>query len=201
MTPEQRQRLIRELQEEFSKNYTKADPSKAKRGTVGSPETPGSPSFGSTVRKGLDGIDVMLGLSETAGARSDALLNGYQKMQGFFGVADDAAAHNTRMAAAALKGNGWLATGLKWAPAVGAGLSAADLVLGDESWANKGMDAALMTAGGVLGSAVPVIGTGLGITAGKLVSDGAQFLFGGGESPEDRKLREALALLESGRLN
>ena len=89
---------------------------------------------------------------------------------------------------------------LKYLPAVGTALSVGDLVLGDESLANKGMDTALMAAGGFLGSAVPVVGTALGATGGKMLSDGIQFVFGGGKSPEERKLEEALAALQGGRI-
>ena len=104
-----------------------------------------------------------------------------------------------RKAGSALNNPG-VKTALKYAPAVGTALSVGDLVLGDESLANKGMDAALMAAGGFLGSAVPVVGTGLGMTGGKMLSDGIQFVFGGGKSPEERKLEEALALLQGGRV-
>ena len=89
---------------------------------------------------------------------------------------------------------------LKYLPGVGTALSVGDLVLGDESLANKGMDAALMAAGGFLGSAVPVVGTALGATGGKMLSDGIQYVFGGGKSPEERKLEEALAALQGGRI-
>jgi hypothetical protein len=89
-----------------------------------------------------------------------------------------------------------LAAGLKWAGPVGGALAVGDLVLGEESLANKGMDAALMAAGGFLGSAVPVVGTGVGIAAGKMVSDGTQYIFGGGKSAEERELEQALQLLQ-----
>ena len=59
-------------------------------------------------------------------------------------------------------------------------LSAGDLLLGDESFGNKSMDAALMATGGLIGSAVPVVGTGLGVTGGKMLSDLTQYLLGGG---------------------
>ena len=57
-----------------------------------------------------------------------------------------------------------------------------------------------MAAGGALGSFVPVVGTSLGIAAGKAASDATQFLFGGGKSAEQRKMEEALALLNGGRI-
>ena len=90
--------------------------------------------------------------------------------------------------------------GMKYAPVIGTALSVGDLVLGDESLANKGMDAAFMAAGGAIGSVVPVVGTGLGIAAGKLVSDGTQFLFGDKKSPEQRRMEEALIALRGGQI-
>ena len=87
---------------------------------------------------------------------------------------------------------------LKYAPVVGTALSIGDLVLGDESLANKGMDAAMMAAGGAIGSVIPVVGTGLGVTGGKMLSDGIQFVFGGGKTPEQQRLEQALAQLNGG---
>ena len=53
------------------------------------------------------------------------------------------------------------------------------------------------TIGGVIGLGNPLaIATGASI--GKTLSDGTQFLLGGGQSPEERKLREALELLQRG---
>ena len=102
-----------------------------------------------------------------------------------------------RMAGAALR-NPLLQKGLAYAPLVGTALSVGDLVLGDESLGNKAMDATAMTIGGFLGSAVPVVGTGLGIAAGKMVSDGTQWLFGDKKSPEERRMEEALLALRGG---
>ncbi len=100
-----------------------------------------------------------------------------------------------RFAGAALK-NPLLQKGLAYAPAIGTALSVGDVVFGDESLGNKAMDATAMTIGGFLGSAVPVVGTGLGIAAGKMVSDGTQWLFGDKKSPEERRMEEALAMLQ-----
>jgi len=64
---------------------------------------------------------------------------------------------------------------------------------------NKVMDAAAMgfggTIGGVLGMGNPLVAAG-GASLGKAASDGLQFLLGGGKSAEDRKLEEALKLLQ-----
>ena len=78
-------------------------------------------------------------------------------------------------------------------------LDVADVVAGPDSLANRGMDAAAMgiggTIGGIVGMGNPLaIGAGTGI--GKMVSDGSQFIFGGGKSAEERKLEEAIKLLQ-----
>ena len=74
-----------------------------------------------------------------------------------------------------------------------------DIVLGDDSLGNKAMDAAAMgfggTLGGVFGMGNPLLIAG-GASLGKAASDGLQFLLGGGKSAEDRKLEEALKLLQ-----
>jgi hypothetical protein len=102
-----------------------------------------------------------------------------------------------RMAGAALK-NPLLQKGLAYAPAIGTALAVGDVVLGDESLANKAMDATAMGIGGFLGSAVPVVGTGLGIAAGKMTSDATQWLFGDKKTPEQRKMELALAQMQAG---
>lgn len=97
-----------------------------------------------------------------------------------------------RMAGNALK-SGVGKAALKYLPAVGTALSVGDLVLGDESFGNKAMDAGFMAGGAALGSFVPVVGTALGATGGKMLSDGIQFLVGGGKSDRERQLEELLA--------
>ena len=103
----------------------------------------------------------------------------------------------TRFAGNALK-NPAVQKALAYAPVIGAGLSIGDLVLGDESFGNKAMDATAMTVGGAIGSVVPVVGTGLGIAAGKMASDATQWLFGDKKTPEQRKMELALAQLNGG---
>ena len=77
----------------------------------------------------------------------------------------------------------------------------ADLVTGEESIANKGMDVAAMGVGGAAGFALGgPLGASIGASVGKTVSDGTQFLLGGGKSPEQRKLEEALLALQRGGL-
>ena len=79
---------------------------------------------------------------------------------------------------------------------LGAGLAATDILTGEESAGNKIMDTAAMGIGGFLGSAGGPVGTAAGASLGKAASDGVQFLLGGGKSAEQRKLEEALALLQ-----
>lgn len=80
----------------------------------------------------------------------------------------------------------------------GAALGVGDIVLGDESAGNKVMDGAMMATGALLGSAVPVVGTAFGAGLGKMASDGLQYVLGGGKSPEERKMEEALKMLRTG---
>ena len=74
-----------------------------------------------------------------------------------------------------------------------------ELVLGEESAPNKGMDAAAMTIGGLLGSAGGPLGIAAGAGLGKMGSDALQYLFGDKLTPEQRKMREALMILQGGR--
>lgn len=79
------------------------------------------------------------------------------------------------------------------------GLDVADILAGPDSLGNKAMDATSMgiggTIGGILGLGNPLaIATGAGL--GKLASDATQFVVGGGKSAEDRKLEEAIKLLQ-----
>lgn len=74
-----------------------------------------------------------------------------------------------------------------------------DIVFGGDNLGNKVMDTAAMglggTIGGVLGMGNPLLAAG-GASLGKAASDGLQFLLGGGKSAEERKLEEALKLLQ-----
>jgi len=79
-------------------------------------------------------------------------------------------------------------------------LDAADILTNDTSIGNKGMDTAAMTIGGALGAAGGPLGAAAGASLGKMVSDGTQFILGGGKSPEERKLEEALIALKRGGL-
>ena len=77
-------------------------------------------------------------------------------------------------------------------------LGAADILTGQDSAANKVMDTAAMGIGGFLGAAGGPMGIAAGAGIGKAVSDGAQFIFGGGKSAEQRRMEEALAALRGG---
>ena len=75
----------------------------------------------------------------------------------------------------------------------------ADIIAGDDSFGNKAMDAGAMALGGTAGFFLGgPLGASIGASAGKALSDGTQAIFGGGKSAEERKLEEALALLQRG---
>ena len=77
-------------------------------------------------------------------------------------------------------------------------LDVADVLAGDESLANKGMDVAAMGIGGTAGAFLGgPLGASIGASLGKTASDGVQAIFGGGKSDEQRKMEEALAMLQS----
>mgnify|MGYP005713587687 CR=1 FL=1 len=79
----------------------------------------------------------------------------------------------------------------------------ADIVAGGDNLGNKAMDTAAMGLGGAAGFFLGggPLGASMGASLGKVVSDGTQAILGGtfGQSPEERKLEEALALLKGGR--
>lgn len=89
---------------------------------------------------------------------------------------------------------------LRVVPVVGTGLAAldvADVVAGNDSILNKGMDATAMGIGGLLGAVGGPLGIAAGASTGKMISDGAQFLLGGGKSAEDRRIEEAIRELQA----
>ena len=85
------------------------------------------------------------------------------------------------------------------AAGIGGALAVGDVVFGQDSGANKAMDATAMTIGGILGSVGGPLGTAAGVGLGKMASDATQFVFGGGKSAEERRMEEALAMLQGGR--
>lgn len=94
-------------------------------------------------------------------------------------------------------------TALRFVPGLsvaGAALGAADVVAGDDSLANKAMDATAMGVGGFLGAAGGPLGVAAGASLGKMASDATQFVLGGGKSAEQRRMEEALAALRGGQI-
>ena len=82
-------------------------------------------------------------------------------------------------------------------------MDVADIITGDESFGNKAMDTAAMGIGAGLGAfmgagVLSPLTASIGASAGKTASDGLQWLFGDRKTAEQRKLEEALALLNSG---
>ena len=76
-------------------------------------------------------------------------------------------------------------------------LDVADVIAGDDSLGNKVMDTGAMAIGGTAGAFLGgPLGASVGASTGKAISDGLQGLFGGGKSAEERKLEEALNLLQ-----
>lgn len=84
--------------------------------------------------------------------------------------------------------------------ALGGVMGAGDVLLGKDSAANKVMDTAAMGIGGFLGAAGGPMGIAAGAGIGKAVSDGTQFIFGGGKSAEQRRMEEALSAIQRGGL-
>ena len=68
----------------------------------------------------------------------------------------------------------------------------------NQSLGNKAMDTVGMGIGGTLGFVLGggPLGASVGASVGKTTSDGLQWLFGDKKTPEERKLEEALALLQ-----
>ena len=90
-----------------------------------------------------------------------------------------------------------LARGIPLLSAVGNIGDVADVIAGPDSFGNKAMDTAGMGIGGTVGFLMGgPLGASVGASAGKTTSDVVQNLFGGGKSVEERKLEEALKMLQ-----
>ena len=95
---------------------------------------------------------------------------------------------------------------LRTVPGIGLGITAmdaADIVTNDTNLGNKAMDAGAMGIGGAIGGVVGMgnpLAVATGASLGKMASDATQFVIGGGKSPEQRKLEEALVMLNGGRI-
>lgn len=84
--------------------------------------------------------------------------------------------------------------------AVGNVADVADLVTSDDGLDNKAVDVLGMGLGGAAGFALGgPLGASIGASLGKVATDGIQGMFFGGTEKE-KKLAEALALLEGGRI-
>ena len=83
---------------------------------------------------------------------------------------------------------------------IGGVLGAADVLVGNDSAANKVMDTTAMTIGGILGAAGGPVGIAAGAGIGKAISDGTQFIFGDKKTAEQRRMEEALIALKRGGL-
>ena len=120
-----------------------------------------------------------------------AVGKGGRKMAGSAGAALGSLPGMAKVGAAARV----LAPGLG---ALGGAMAVGDLVFGQESGANKAMDATAMMIGGALGSVGGPLGALAGAGAGKMASDVTQFLFGDRKTAEQRRMEEALAALRGG---
>ncbi len=90
---------------------------------------------------------------------------------------------------------------LRAVPLIGAGMAVADVadvVAGPDSLANKAMDATAMGIGGTIGIIGGPLGVMAGASTGKAVSDFTQWLFGDKKTAEQRKMEQALAMLNRG---
>ena len=93
-----------------------------------------------------------------------------------------------------------LAKGAVGLGAVGGVMGVADVLAGGDSAGNKAMDSVAMGIGGFLGAAGGPVGIAAGAGLGKMASDATQFVLGGGKSADQRKLEEALAALNGGKV-
>lgn len=80
-------------------------------------------------------------------------------------------------------------------------LDVGDIILGDESFGNKAMDATAMAAGAAIGGFMgggifSPLTASIGASAGKSLSDATQWLFGDKKTAEQRRMEEALVALQ-----
>ena len=90
---------------------------------------------------------------------------------------------------------------LRAVPIIGAGMAVADVadvIAGQDSLANKAMDATAMGIGGTIGVLGGPLGVMAGASTGKAVSDFTQWLLGDKKTAEQRKMEQALAMLNRG---
>jgi hypothetical protein len=90
-----------------------------------------------------------------------------------------------------------IARGIPLLSAAGNVGDVADIIAGPDSFGNKVMDTAGMGVGGTVGFLMGgPLGASVGASAGKSASDIVQGIFGGGKSAEQRKIEEAVKLLQ-----
>ena len=121
-----------------------------------------------------------------------------EMLQGLGGVGAGGAAP-IKNTAARMAGSKLTKNALRFVPGLTAAFAigdVADIATNDTSFANKAMDTAAMGIGGFIGSAGGPVGTMMGASTGKMISDGAQWLFGDKKTPEQRKMEEALRALQ-----
>jgi len=161
---------------------------------------PGTFSKQNIVRTGLDAGGSVLGFADglvapTAQKAQSGLVSALARTGSSANLIPEKA-NVLRMAGspralAALK----IGTGLA---AAGGVIGAGDVLLGNDSAANKIMDTAAMGIGGFLGSAGGPMGIAAGAGLGKTASDSLQWLFGDKKTPEQRQMAQALAGLQGG---
>ena len=151
----------------------------------------GASTYGDLSGKFYDGMSKPVRQAKAGAGRM--IGRGGRKMAGKAGAALGALPGMGKLGAAAKV----LGPGLG---AVGGALAVGDVLFGQDSAANKAMDATAMTIGGFLGSVGGPLGAAAGAGLGKMASDATQFVLGGGKSAEERRMEEALAMLQGGRI-
>lgn len=159
-------------------------------------QTPVEVNPGQLLGQGWDALNVAVDAPAVSMQRG--LQRGAVNLPGWAGgPTKDAGGYLTRFA-----GSRPMRMGLK----IGTGLAAAggvlgvgDVVLGNDSLANKAMDATAMGIGGFLGAAGGPMGIAAGAGLGKTASDSLQWLFGDKKTAEQRQMEQALAGLQGGR--
>jgi hypothetical protein len=152
---------------------------------------------GQLLGQGFDALN--LALDKPAVSMQRGMQRGAANLPGWAGGATkDAGGYLTRFA-----GSRPMQIGLKVGTglgAVGGVLGAGDILLGNDSVANKVMDTAAMGIGGFLGMAGGPVGAAAGAGLGKMGSDSLQWLFGDKKTAEQRQMEQALAGLQGGRI-
>jgi len=90
---------------------------------------------------------------------------------------------------------------LRAVPLIGTGMfvgDVANVVAGPDSFGNKAMDATAMGIGGAIGMVGGPLGAMAGASTGKAISDATQWIFGDKKTAEQRKMEQALAMLNRG---